>query len=287
MARYATAPVVPGVDRARLSEQQRQICDLADRGMRVKEIAVRLRTTPQNVKYQLHVIRSKDKDSKSGTSDPPGVISALEGLSEFDTAHLTGRQQEVIGLLRDGRRTRDIARHFGISSRAVRGIKGRATLRLVGPAVSQMRVSRVDEDIKIWCANRYGERDPFRPEPSEEEKVRKRKFAQSTAGWVYRIITRNAAEEGLPEHEAQKALGREGHGGGEARKAIAGARAKGIKVLAVSSRHKLIRIAPENRRLLQDVLAKYFRIIDEGVYLEVVGGARSMLKEEYLQRRQR
>lgn len=289
MARSAKAPLLPDVDRSRLSEQQWQICELVDQGVTVKEVAGVLRTTERSVRRQLEVIRAKNNDTRSGTPGPPGLTTALEGLSEFDTAHLTGRQQEVIGLLRDGRRTRDIARHYGITTRAARALRARASLRLTDER-PEVRTYRMDGTLKAKLAERYGDRNPFRPEPSDEERVRRRRFAKSTAAWVHSLVTGDVPRGYEPDkmpwgHEAQKALGREGHGGTEARKAAGSARAKGIKVLAASSRHILTRIdSPEDRRLLEDILVKYFRAVDEGVYLEAVGGARVLLQYEYMQR---
>lgn len=292
MARTARAPIVPEVDKSKLSEQQRQICELAGRGMTVREIAEAMGITPHQVTIQISRIKAKaNKVNTSGTSSPSGSISVLEGLSEFDSAHLTGHQQEVIGFLRNGRRTRDIARHYGITTRAVRAARRRAERRLKDLDPTLPRISRLDEDLKAECAERYGDRDPFRPEPSDEEKARRQEFDKRTAGWVYSLITGNIAEGYDPGKlprgcEAWKALGREGHGGAEARRAIAGARSKRLKVIAAASRHELVRVeSAEDRRLLQDVLARYFRELDSGVYLEMVGGAKSMLTKEYIRRR--
>lgn len=289
MARTARAPVVPDSEPPGLSEQQREIYRLAREGAAVEEIARKTGTTPGNIRGQLHKIRSKNNDTKSGTPGPPGLTAALEGLSEFDTAHLTGRQQEVIGFLRDGQRTRDIARHYGITTRAARALRARARLRLADER-PEVRTYQMDGTLKVKLAERYGDRDPFRIEDPEEE-ARKREFGRSTVRWVYKAVVGGSPgecddEPPLPRREALKALGREGHGGGEARRAIAGARAKGLKVIAVGSRHELLRAeSPEDRRLLRDILAEYFRELDTGVYLEAVGGAKSILTEEYTRRR--
>jgi len=262
-------PPLPLEILSRLSPQQQAICHLLMRSggsLTASMIAEQVGTTPSTLRKQLQRIlalvqtfRDKNvyRETGSGFSMPGRKSGSMEGLEEELDA-LSGRQQEVLALRRDGKRNREIAQVLGISEATVRVHVHRAKRAVSG---------------RKRCAKYRLTREELEALPSGDERI-----DYDEAALAYRI----QVEKDSPTQRDLKALAIAGVGGSRSRKLLLTERAQLFKQIAASGRERLVRIGENERKLVEDVLQTEFSHLGDGVYVPRSNGATDYLRREII-----
>ncbi|MHB8927108.1 MAG: RNA polymerase sigma factor [Bacillota bacterium] len=253
MPRKALPPLVPEQEPPGLSEQQRMIYRLAREGKTVRDIIETIDTTELVVRTQLRRIREAALNDPSGGNSTTGLEAPLDALTEEELAHLSGRQREVLLLKRTGHKSADIGGILGISAATARSYVRDARRRaLEGPTDPKASRSYKVDDLSPDDMRRLIQGTS--PEGVD----------RGTTSYIYKSVIEGSLAADL------QALHRAGLRNHATTKAVLTDRARTIKVLALNSRRRLVRIdSPAVRLLLKDVLTEYFRQVAPGLYVEV------------------
>lgn len=106
--------VEPGI----LSPQQKLIYDLISKGLKAKEVAKELNIACETVKKQIRRIKEKQKKTREKTLN--------DALNENELLQLSGRQQQIEYIRRNGYKIKDAAKILGISASTARQYNFRA-----------------------------------------------------------------------------------------------------------------------------------------------------------------
>ncbi len=229
-----------------LSPQQQKIYEMQMKGYKIKEIAEVLGVGCGAVKKQLWRIRKKQEKYKGGLDD---------ALAYDDLLHLSGRQQQVVYLRRNGYKIKDAAKILGISASTARQHSYRAKQEKNTPIKEYILSEEELQAVK---------------RRSEE---RNRPVSRDLVSMVFKLIV----EKEKITREELLCLGNSGFCPDyDARSAAQRERARSFAALTLPK--QLIYIENEDVLLVEEVVEEFFVHVKDSLYKPRVEAAQEVLR---------
>ncbi len=238
-----------------LSPQQRQIYKLQLKGLKTKAIAEALNVGYEAAKTQIRRIKKKHEKYRRDLEN---------ALNEEDLMHLSGRQQQVVYLRRNGYKIKDAAKILGISASTARQHHYRANKEKNISSVKKYILS--EEELQAVI--------------SRSEK-RNKPVSRDLISMTYNILV----ESEKNTKEELHCLGISGNCfDTDARNIALNERAKSFTALTESK--TLSYIGKKDLALLGDVVDEYFRHIKDSLYKPRTDKAQEILEYTYKERKE-
>ncbi|WP_213973814.1 sigma factor-like helix-turn-helix DNA-binding protein [Tepidanaerobacter acetatoxydans] len=241
-----------------LSPQQRQIYELQLKGLKTKAIAEALDMGYEATKTQIRRIKQKKQKHEKYKQRLENV------LDEEELLQLSGRQQQVVYLRRNGFKIKDAAKILGISASTARQYNYRANKE-------KNNISPIKKYILP--------EEELQAVISRSEK-KNRPVSRDIISMTYNILI----EKDEITREELYCVGIAGCGlDADARKIVFKERAKSFTALTESK--VLSYIGKEDLKLLSDVVDEYFRNIKDNLYKPKTEKAQEILEYTYKERK--
>jgi DNA-binding CsgD family transcriptional regulator len=236
-----------------LSPQQKSINDLLSKGLKLKDIAKVLDISYDQVKTQARRIREKQEKK---------VL--YDALDENDLLQLSGRQQQVMFLRRNGYKIKDAAKILGISASTARQYSFRAKTKKDKNKPSIKKYILTGEELQAVI---------------QRSEQRNKPVPKDVISMAYKVLIEN---EKVTREEMLCVGITPGTYDWDAKKVAITERAKAFAILA--ERGPLTYIDKEEAEILPDVIEEYFVHKKDNLYKPKSDKAQEALENIYKER---